>query len=79
MCRKTVKRSLLLNNSQVRKVSEINTPIPTVAVVVFNDFSPFHVSVPSIVFGKDTLGETLFNLELVAGEEGFSLEFEDVV
>ncbi|WP_253183627.1 GlxA family transcriptional regulator [Idiomarina sp. MD25a] len=51
-------------------MSEINTPIPTVAVVVFNDFSPFHVSVPSIVFGKDTLGETLFNLELVAGEEG---------
>lgn len=44
--------------------------IPSVAVVVFNRFSPFHISVPSIVFGKDTLNEAFFKLEFVAGEEG---------
>lgn len=44
--------------------------IPSVAVVVFNLFSPFHISVPSIVFGKDTLNEAFFKLEFVAGEEG---------
>ncbi len=44
--------------------------IPNVSVIVFNGFSPFHISVPSIVFGPDTLHETFFNLQFVAGEEG---------
>ena len=51
-------------------VSVESHPPPTVAVVVFNEFSPFHISVPSLVFGRDTLNETLFELEFVAGEEG---------
>jgi len=48
----------------------INTTVPTVAVVVFNRFSPFHISVPSIVFGHETLNEVLFKLHFVAGEPG---------
>ncbi|KYN86528.1 AraC family transcriptional regulator [Vibrio cidicii] len=47
-----------------------NHKIPSVAVVVFNRFSPFHISVPSIVFGRDTLNEAFFELKFVAGEEG---------
>ncbi|MGL4749666.1 MAG: GlxA family transcriptional regulator [Shewanella sp.] len=43
---------------------------PQVSVVVFNHFSPFHISVPSLVFGPETLNQTLFNMQLVAGEEG---------
>lgn len=44
--------------------------VPSVAIIVFNRFSPFHISVPSIVFGHDTLNETFFHLEFVAGEAG---------
>lgn len=44
--------------------------IPNVSVIVFNGFSPFHISVPSIVFGRDTLDEAFFNLQFIAGEEG---------
>lgn len=44
--------------------------LPNVSVIVFNGFSPFHISVPSIVFGRDTLHETFFNLQFIAGEEG---------
>jgi transcriptional regulator GlxA family with amidase domain len=44
--------------------------LPSVAVIVFNEFSPFHISVPGIVFGRNTLNEAFFNLEFVAGEEG---------
>lgn len=50
--------------------SSENHSIPSVAVVVINQFSPFHISVPSIVFGRDTLNETFFDLKFVAGEEG---------
>ncbi|QIL86307.1 helix-turn-helix domain-containing protein [Vibrio sp. HDW18] len=46
-----------------------HTP-PRVSVVVFNHFSPFHISVPSLVFGPETLHQTLFDLQWVAGEEG---------
>ncbi|MFC3022692.1 GlxA family transcriptional regulator [Vibrio zhugei] len=46
---------------------------PSVAVVVFNRFSPFHLSVPTLVFGHDTLGETFFDIKFVAGEEGHIL------
>ncbi|WP_345882096.1 GlxA family transcriptional regulator [Shewanella algae] len=44
--------------------------MPNVSVIVFNGFSPFHISVPSIVFGRDTLDEAFFNLQFIAGEEG---------
>ncbi|QYJ95893.1 helix-turn-helix domain-containing protein [Shewanella spartinae] len=44
--------------------------VPNVSVIVFNGFSPFHISVPSIVFGRDTLNEAFFNLQFIAGEEG---------
>ena len=44
--------------------------IPTVAIVAFDQFSPFHLSVPSIVFNPSTLHETLFELKVVAGELG---------
>lgn len=44
--------------------------VPNVSVVVFNKFSPFHLSIPSIVFGNDSLHESFFNLQFVAGEEG---------
>lgn len=44
--------------------------LPSVAIVVFNHFSPFHISVPSIVFGPSTLNEAFFDLKLVAGEPG---------
>ena len=50
-------------------LSENKSP-PSVAVIVFNQFSPFHISVPSIVFGSDTLNETFFDLKFVAGEPG---------
>ena len=40
--------------------SHENRSIPSVAVVVFNRFSPFHISVPSIVFGRDTLNEEFY-------------------
>ena len=50
--------------------SSENHSIPSVTVVVINQFSPFHISVPSIVFGRDTLDETFFDLKFVAGEEG---------
>ncbi|MGO1192204.1 GlxA family transcriptional regulator [Vibrio casei] len=50
--------------------SHENRSIPSVAVVVFNRFSPFHISVPSIVFGRDTLNEEFFDLKFIAGEEG---------
>ncbi|WP_417553598.1 hypothetical protein [Marinomonas fungiae] len=44
------------------------TDIPHVTVVLFNDFSPFHVSIPGIVFSSQTLHETFFDLTFVAGE-----------
>lgn len=44
--------------------------IPKVSVIVCNEFSPFHISVPSIVFGRDMLHEALFDLEFISGEAG---------
>ncbi|WP_224982421.1 GlxA family transcriptional regulator [Geomonas agri] len=55
--------------------------IPSVAVVAFNRFSPFHFSVPCIVFGDVLPGHRLFDLSICAGEpgemrsrQGFSIE-----
>ncbi|MGE8347082.1 hypothetical protein [Pseudomonas helleri] len=44
----------------------------TVAVITFNDISPFHLSVPCLVFGKDRkVGDSpWFELVVCAGEAG---------
>ncbi|MDN3519821.1 helix-turn-helix domain-containing protein [Aquisalimonas lutea] len=44
--------------------------IPTVAVVAFNHFSAFHVSVPCVIFDDILPGQRLFDLRLCAGEPG---------
>lgn len=44
--------------------------IPTVAVVAFNDFSLFHLSVPCIIFGDILPGRKLFELKVCPGESG---------
>lgn len=44
--------------------------VPSVAVVAFNHFSPFHFSVPCIVFGDVLPGQKLFDLRICAGEPG---------
>lgn len=47
------------------------TTPPNVALVVYHHFSPFHLSVPCIVFSDRVLpGHKLFNLTLCAGENG---------
>ncbi|MEJ2767022.1 helix-turn-helix domain-containing protein [Photobacterium sp. MCCC 1A19761] len=43
---------------------------PKVAVIAFNQFSPFHLSVPCIIFGEGLLRQPLFDLSIVAGEPG---------
>lgn len=44
--------------------------IPVVAVVACGRFSPFHLSVPCLVFGDVLPGQPLFTLRLCAGEQG---------
>ncbi|QWV99248.1 helix-turn-helix domain-containing protein [Geomonas nitrogeniifigens] len=55
--------------------------VPSVAVVAINHFSPFHFSVPCIIFGDILPGQKLFDLKICAGEpgplrsrQGFSIE-----
>lgn len=55
--------------------------VPAVAVVAFNHFSPFHFSVPCLIFGDVLPGHKLFDLRICAGEpgelrsrQGFSIE-----
>lgn len=43
---------------------------PAVAVVAFNRFSPFHFSIPCIIFGNILPGHALFELRICAGEPG---------
>ena len=45
-------------------------PVPSVAVVAFDNFSPFHLSVPCIIFGDILPGRKLFELRICAGEPG---------
>lgn len=52
------------------KASPTQNTLPNVAILVFDKFSPFHLSVPSLVFGTDIHDAPMFNLTLVAGEEG---------
>ncbi|SBT17916.1 HTH-type transcriptional regulator CdhR [Marinomonas gallaica] len=44
--------------------------LPNVVVMACNQFSPFHISVPCLVFGSEMLKETLFNVTIVAAESG---------
>ncbi|MCK2088591.1 helix-turn-helix domain-containing protein [Thauera aromatica] len=44
--------------------------IPAVAVVAYPGFSPFHLSVPCIIFGDVLPGQALFRLEICAAEPG---------
>jgi transcriptional regulator GlxA family with amidase domain len=44
--------------------------IPLVAVVAFNHFSPFHLSVPCIIFGDLLHDRKLFDLRIYAYESG---------
>lgn len=43
-------------------------PIPSVAVVAYQHFSPYHLSVPCIIFGDILQGQTLFTLKVCAVE-----------
>lgn len=44
--------------------------VPLVAVVAFNHFSPFHLSVPCIIFGDLLHDQKLFELKIYAEENG---------
>jgi len=44
--------------------------IPAVAVVAYPNFSPFHLSVPCLIFGDILPGQELFSLEVCAAEPG---------
>ncbi len=44
--------------------------VPLVAVVAFNHFSPFHLSVPCIIFGDLLHDQKLFELRIYANESG---------
>ncbi len=44
--------------------------VPIVAVVAFNHFSPFHLSVPCIIFGDLLHDQKLFELKIYAEESG---------
>jgi transcriptional regulator GlxA family with amidase domain len=43
---------------------------PTIAVVAFDQISPFHLSVPCVVFGEAHPGMPLFNFKVCATEPG---------
>jgi transcriptional regulator GlxA family with amidase domain len=43
---------------------------PCIAVVAFDRISPFHLSVPCVVFGENSLGGPQFNLRVCAAEPG---------
>ncbi len=44
--------------------------LPTIAVVAFSKISPFHLSVPCVVFGDAFLGMPLFDLKVCSAEPG---------
>ena len=53
--------------------------VPSVAVVAFNHFSPFHLSVPCIIFGDILPGRKLFELRICAGEPGMLRSVQGLV
>ncbi|QLG89157.1 helix-turn-helix domain-containing protein [Chitinibacter bivalviorum] len=44
----------------------LNSPLPIVAVVAFDQISPFHLSVPCVVFGENHPGAPRFDLRVCA-------------
>lgn len=44
--------------------------VPLVAVIAFDHFSPFHLSVPCIIFGDLLHEQRLFELRIYADESG---------
>lgn len=44
--------------------------IPSVAIVAYEDFSPYHLSVPCIIFGDVLPGHTLFSLKVCSATSG---------
>lgn len=45
-------------------------PTPVVAVITFDHFSPFHCSVPCLIFGDTMMpGQSLFELRLCSGDD----------
>ena len=54
----------------MRSPSGMNSRLPEVALIVFDQFSPFHLSVPSLIFSDDFLDRPRFTVRLVAGESG---------
>ena len=45
-------------------------PNPSIVVVAFNQISPFHLSVPCVVFGEAHSGGPLFNFKVCTAETG---------
>ncbi|MBF5012577.1 helix-turn-helix domain-containing protein [Burkholderia pseudomultivorans] len=57
----------------VSPVSSVSPPAPTVvAVIAYDGISPFHLSVPSVVFGKerDAAGTPAFEFRVCSAERG---------
>lgn len=48
----------------------LSEDLPSVAVVVCQQFSPFHISVPCLVFGSEMLKKSLFRITLIPADEG---------
>ena len=46
-------------------------PLVNVAIVAVDGFSPFHYSVPCILFGDTVSGEKRFNVTICAEKPGF--------
>lgn len=44
-------------------------PLPTVALLLYPDFSLFHISVPLMVFSMEIDGQKLFRLKIVSSDE----------
>ncbi|MUH96242.1 helix-turn-helix domain-containing protein [Aliivibrio fischeri] len=45
--------------------------LPRVAIIVFNRFSPFHFSVPAMIFGNSEIHDRpMFDMKIIAGEDG---------
>ena len=52
--------------------------LPSVAIIACNHFSPFHISVPCLVFGSEMLKRSLFEITIIAGDEGAIISKEGI-
>lgn len=43
--------------------------LPSVAIIACNQFSPFHISVPCLVFGSEMLKRSLFQITIISGDD----------